>query len=296
MIYLVDASYFVFRAYYSMPPSMADADGNSTHALYGFARFLGDLIEEVRPDHIAIAFDESLETSFRNRIYPAYKANREPAPEDLKRQFELCRELCSYLGLAGFSSDEYEADDIIGTLAVRMREKGLRSTLVTRDKDLAQLVRDGDIYWDYSAREKYHYHDIAGRFGVVPERMADYLALTGDSVDNIAGVPGVGPKTAAAIFGEFRSLEHLYEDLDRVATLKVRGAAALPAKLREHRETAFLARRLTTIACDMPIVAGVADVARRPPDVAALNDFYDRQKFGAMLKRQAERLAGVPAP
>jgi 5'-3' exonuclease len=291
MLYLVDASYFVFRAYYSMPPSMADRDGNSTHALYGFARFLGDLIEEVRPRHIAIAFDESLETSFRNRIYPAYKANREPAPEDLKRQFELCRELCTYLGLAGFSSDEYEADDIIGTLAVRMRGRGLRSTLVTRDKDLSQLVRDGDVYWDYSAREKYHYHDMEGRFGVVPERMADYLALTGDSVDNIAGVPGIGPKTAAVIFREFQSLEEVYANLERIAALKVRGAAALPDKLREHREAAFLARRLTTIACDMPIVAGVADLERRTPDLAALNAFYERQRFGAMLQRQAERLA-----
>jgi 5'-3' exonuclease len=125
--------------------------------------------------------------------------------------------------------------------------------------------------------------------------MADYLALTGDSVDNIAGVPGIGPKTAAVIFGEFQSLEHLYENLERVPALRVRGAAMLPAKLREHREAAFLARRLTTIACDMPIVAGLADLARRPPDVAALQAFYDRQKFGAMLRRQAERLAGRPS-
>ena len=292
MLYLVDASYFVFRAYYSMPSAMADGNGNSTHALYGFARFLGDLIEEVHPVYIAIAFDESLETSFRNRIYPAYKANREPAPEDLKRQFELCRELCSHLSLAGFSSEEYEADDIIGTLAVRMRARGLRSTLVTRDKDLSQLVRDGDVYWDYSARAKYHYHDMAERFGVVPERMADYLALTGDSVDNIAGIPGIGPKTAAAIFKEFASLEEIYANLERMAALKVRGAAALAEKLRQHRETAFLARRLTTIDCDMPIVAGLADLERRAPDLPALLDFYDRQKFGAMLKRQAERLGG----
>jgi DNA polymerase-1 len=292
MLYLVDASYFVFRAYYSMPPSMTDADGNSTHALYGFARFLGDLIEEAHPVHIAVAFDESLESSFRNRIYPAYKANREPAPEDLKRQFELCRELCTYLGLAGFSSDEYEADDIIGTLAVRMRARGLRSTLVTRDKDLSQLVRDGDVFWDYSARERYHYHDMQERFGVVPERMADYLALTGDSVDNIAGVPGIGPKTAAAIFREFASLEELYGNLERVSALRIRGASTVAARLREHRETAFLARRLTTIACDMPIVAGIADLERRAPDLGALTGFYHRQQFGPVLKRQAERLAG----
>ena len=293
MIYLIDASYFVFRAYYSMPPSMTDGDGNSTHALYGFARFLGDLIEEVRPAHIAIAFDESLETSFRNRIYPAYKANREPAPADLKRQFELCRELCAYLGLAGFSSDEYEADDIIGTLAVRMRSRGLRSTLVTRDKDLSQLVRDGDVFWDYSAGEKYHYHDMEERFGVVPERMADFLALMGDSVDNIAGVPGIGPKTAAVILKEFASLEEIYANLERIPSLKMRGAAAVAQKLRDHREAAFLARRLTTIACDMPIVAGVADIERRAPDLPALLDFYERQKFGAMLTRQAERMAAL---
>jgi 5'-3' exonuclease len=167
---------------------------------------------------------------------------------------------------------------------------------VSRDKDLSQLVRDGDVYWDYSVREKYHYHDIAERFGVVPERMADYLALTGDSVDNIAGVPGIGPKTAAAIFREFASLEDVYANLEKMPTLKVRGAAALAEKLREHRETAFLARRLTTIACDMPIVAGAADLKRRAPDVEALHAFYDRQKFGAMLKRQAERLAEVEAP
>jgi 5'-3' exonuclease len=293
MVYLIDASYFVFRAYYSMPPSMADGDGNSTHALYGFARFLGDLIEEVRPKHIAIAFDESLESSFRNRIYPAYKANREPAPEDLKRQFELCRELCTYLGLAGFSSDEYEADDIIGTLAVRMRSRGLRSTLVTRDKDLSQLVRDGDVFWDYSAGEKYHYYDMEERFGVVPERMADFLALMGDSVDNIAGVPGIGPKTAATILKEFASLEEVYANLDRIPTLKMRGAAAVAQKLRDHRAAAFLARQLTTIACDMPIVAGVADIERRAPDLPTLLDFYERQKFGAMLIRQAERMAAM---
>jgi 5'-3' exonuclease len=199
VLYLIDASVYIFRAYYSMPPDMLDRDGNPAHAVFGFARFLGDLIERARPRYLAVAFDESLTTSFRNRIDPAYKANREPAPADLKLQFGRCREFCRHLGVADFGSGEYEADDIIGTLHARFRAEGLPATVVSRDKDLAQLIREGDIYWDYTANQRLAHHEIAAHFGVPPERYADYLALTGDAVDNIRGVPGVGPKTAAAL-------------------------------------------------------------------------------------------------
>jgi DNA polymerase I len=122
-VYHIDASYFVFRAYYSMPPDMVDRDGNATHALYGFARFISDLVERVRPERMGVAFDQSLrgETSYRSGIYPGYKANREAPPADLERQLSLCREFCRHLGLAEFASAEYEADDIIGTLAARAR-------------------------------------------------------------------------------------------------------------------------------------------------------------------------------
>ena len=137
-VYYVDASYFIFRAYHSMPPDMVDRDGNATHALYGFARFISDLLEQVRPERIGVAFDLSLrgETSYRTGIYPAYKANREAPPADLARQFALCREFCRHMGIAEFGSSLYEADDFIGTLAVRSRAAGLRNVLVTRDKDL----------------------------------------------------------------------------------------------------------------------------------------------------------------
>ena len=156
------------------------------------------------------------ETSFRNGIYPAYKANRDAPPADLERQFALCREFCRHMGLAEFASAEYEADDIIGTLAARSRAAGLRNVLVTRDKDLSQLIRDGDVFWDYSGNTRYHYHDIGPRFGATPELIADFLALTGDSVDNIPGVPGVGKKTAAELFAVFGSLDELYANLDRI--------------------------------------------------------------------------------
>jgi DNA polymerase I len=291
-VHLIDASYFVFRAWYSVGLEMTDGDGQPVNALYGFGRFLGDLLEEARPEHVAVAFDESLSTSFRNGIYPAYKANREPAPPELKRQFALCRELCRLLGVAEFGSPTHEADDIIGTLATRVRAAGRRAVLVTRDKDLAQLVRDGDHYWDYAGARRFAYAEIEAQFGVRPERMADFLALTGDSVDNIPGVPGIGPKTAAALLAAFASLEELYAGLERVGSLPIRGAAKLAAKLLLHREAAYLARSLTVIACDMPLEFSLEALERRKPDLAALGTFYGRQRFGPALLRQAERLAG----
>jgi DNA polymerase-1 len=294
LIFLVDASVYVFRAYHSMLPDMVDRDGNPVHAVFGFARFIGDLIERVRPRYIAVAFDQRLASSYRNRIYPPYKANREPAPVDLALQFQHCRELCRHLGLAAFVSSEYEADDIIGTLGCLMREEGVRAAYITRDKDLAQLVRNGDLYWDFGAREQFGYHDIERHFGVAPERFADYLALTGDDSDNIPGVPGVGHKTAASLMKAFASLDDLYADLGRVTGLKLRGARTLRDRLHEHRDSVFLARRLTRITCDMQLSVDIEGLRRRLPDAPALAELYDRLGFGPFLRRQSERLAQLP--
>jgi 5'-3' exonuclease len=292
-LYLIDASVFVFRAYHSVPIAVADPDGNAVNALHGFSRFLGDLIERVRPEHIGVAFDASLVTSFRKHLFPAYKANREPAPEDLKRQFLLCQRLCAAMGLASYISSEYEADDIIGTLTARVRAEGRKVVLVTRDKDLSQLVRPGDEYWDYISDKRFGYDRIADRFGVRPERMACFLALMGDAVDNIPGVPGVGRKTASTLFHHFESLAHLYDDLDRVLKIKLRNPGFVCGQLRDYRESAFLARQLTGIACDMPLDVDVAQLRRRPPDLGALNAFYDTVGFGRLLRNQAERIAAL---
>ena len=293
VVYHIDASYYIFRAYHSMPPDMVDGDGNATHALYGFARFLSDLLEQVRPERIDVAFDLSTrhETSFRNSIYPAYKANRDAPPADLERQFALCREFCRHMGVAEFASVEYEADDIIGTLASRSRAAGLRNVLVTRDKDLSQLIRDGDVLWDYSGNIRYHYRDIGPRFGAAPELIADFLALTGDSVDNIPGVPGVGKKTAAELFAVFGSLDELYANLDRVPSMKLRGGAAVASRLLAHKEAAYLARRLTGIVCDIPLKATLDDLKPRALDSAGLNLFFDTHGFGNILRQQARRIA-----
>jgi DNA polymerase-1 len=290
-VYLIDASVFIFRAYYSVPNTLVDGDGNPVNALHGFARFIGDVLEKVKPTHLGVAFDESLSSSFRNKLYPAYKANREPAPIELKRQFALCRQACEAMGVACFSSNEYEADDVVGTLSVRVRNAGHTMIILSRDKDLSQLVRPGDEYWDYIGDKRYAYDDIAERFGVIPERMACYLALMGDAVDNIRGVPGIGAKTASMLFKHFSSIHHLYENLDHVLSLKLRNAGFVAAQLRDHKEAALLARQLTEIACDMPLQADMQTLQRRAPDMKRLDEVYDAAGFGRLLRNQAERIA-----
>ena len=162
-----------------------------------------------------------------------------------------------------------------------MHEEGIRSAYITRDKDLAQLMRNGDVFWDYGAREQFGYHDIERHFGVLPERFADYLALTGDDVDNIPGVPGIGHRTAASLMKAFASLDEMYEDLGRVAQLKLRGAATLAQKLTDHREAVYLSRRLTRIACDLKLGTGVEGLLRASPDMRSRASRYSRSSCAA---------------
>jgi DNA polymerase-1 len=293
MQYLIDASVYVFRAYYSMPDDMVDGDGNPVNALYGFCRFLGDFLEQVNPEHVAVLFDESLTTSFRTQIYPEYKANRDPAPEDLKRQFVQCRRFARALGVLEWGSPEYEADDLIGTLVEHGRTVNRPSTIVSRDKDLAQLLGRDDVFWDFAGKGKIGYEKVREVFGVVPEQIADFLALAGDAVDNIKGVPGVGKKTAAVLLEAFGSLENIYNNLDLVHEVNVRGARSLGAKLSTHRDAAFLARRLTGIACDAPIDNAESALQRTRPKLGDINALFDEANIGVALRRQAERISDL---
>jgi 5'-3' exonuclease len=293
MQYLIDASVYVFRAYYSMPDDMVDDDGNPINALYGFCRFLGDFMEQVRPQHIAVLFDESLSKSFRTEIYPAYKANRDPAPAELKRQFGQCRRFTKALGLMSSAHPRYEADDLIGTLVTDGREEGRASTIVTRDKDLAQLITKDDVFWDFAGKGKIRYDQVPENFGVWPEQIADFLALAGDSVDNIKGVPGVGKKTAQALLAHFGSLEDVYANLERVHEVNVRGAKTLGAKLDAHKDDAILARRLTGIACDAPYDRPATGLRPVAPDLGAINALFDEAGIGTALRRQAERVSDL---
>ena len=293
MQYLIDASVYVFRAYYSMPEDMVDEAGNPINALYGFARFIGDFMEQVTPEFIAVAFDESLSSSFRTEIYPAYKANRDPAPPELKRQFEQCRRYVRALGLLELGSPRYEADDLIGTLVEHGRRQGRPSTIVSRDKDLTQLLRKEDVFWDFAGKGRLRYEEIPGSFGVWPEQIADFLALAGDAVDNIKGVPGVGKKTAEKLLQHFGSLESIYDNLHRIHEVNVRGSRTLGDKLETHRDAAMLARQLTGIACDAPIDGAEAALQPEPPKLGEINALFDEAGIGTALRRQAERVSDI---
>lgn len=288
-VYLVDASVYIFRAWFSMPDDFVNNRGEPTNAVYGFSGFLCSLLEQTGAEHVAVAFDESLSKSYRNEIYPEYKANRDPAPEELKRQFSWARSVAEAMGLQCYADDRYEADDLIGTLAEFWRARGHPICVVTSDKDLAQLVGEQDLWWDFSRNQKLNAKQLTAKFGVTPEQMADYLALTGDSVDNIPGVPGVGPKSASALLGHFGSLDTLYERLDEVQHLGIRGAKSLQKKLIDHREAAELAKKLTVIEKNVESALSSPELGRTEVDEARLNRLFDDLSFGGMLRQRCLR-------
>ncbi len=292
-LHLVDASLYVFRAWHSMPDEFHDADGWPTNAVHGFARFLLELLERERPGHIVVAFDEALDSCFRNALYPAYKANRDPAPAELKRQFAYCKALCDALGLVVLSHSDYEADDLIGSALHLARALGHRGVIVSADKDLSQLLGDHDEQWDFARGLRWGMAGVKARHGVEARQIADYLALCGDAVDNIPGVPGIGAKTAAILLAHFDSLDALLERIDEIAYLRFRGAAQAGARLRLHREQALLCRQLSTIALDAPLAHAIPPFARNPADAVTLLALCEAMRFGPLTRRRLQSAAGV---
>jgi 5'-3' exonuclease len=292
--HLVDGSLYICRAYFAPMPDIAGADGSSVVAVHGFTRFLLDLIERTQPTHIAVAFDESLTTSFRNSIYPAYKANREPAPDALMAQFALCKEIAAALGVAVLADAKYEADDLIGSALMALRMAGFRGVIVSADKDFGQLIGDGDEQWDPQRNQRWDTHGVKTRLGVRPDQVADYLALTGDGVDNIPGVPGIGPKTAAILLHHFDTLDALLERAEEVACLRTRGAAAASMRLREHAASARLSRQLSAIALDAPVPLAAEAYVRRAIDEPAIESLFERLKLGPLTRARVRALSAAP--
>jgi 5'-3' exonuclease len=288
-VHLVDGSLYVCRAWFAQVPDASDADGQPVHAVHGFARFLLDLLERARPTHLAVAFDESLTTSFRNALYPAYKANRPPAPPDLMRQFAGCKEISRALGATVLADTQYEADDLIGSALTTLRAAGFRSVIVSADKDFGQLIGDGDEQWDPPRNQRWDGAGVKARLGVHPHQVADYLALTGDAVDNIPGVPGIGAKTAAILLHHFGTLDALLERADEVAFLRTRGAAAAALRLREHAPLARLSRTLTGIALDAPVPANGEDYRRRRTD-DTIDTLLERLRIGPLTRARIRAL------
>ena len=291
-LYLVDASIYVFRAWHALPPDTADAHGWPVHAVHGFSRFLLELLEREQPRHIAIAFDEALDSSFRNAIYPAYKANRDPAPEELRRQFAHCKALCAALGLPVLAHHRYEADDLIGSALRVGRDAGLRGLVLSADKDLSQLLVGDDEQWDMPRQQRWGVEGVKARYGVHAHQIADYLALCGDAVDNIPGVSGIGAKSAAVLLAHFDSLDTLLERIDEVPFLRLRGAATLAARLREQREQVLLYRQLTTIACDAPVPT-LPGLTRGAGDAQMLDGLSQTLRLGPFTRKRLFAVAGL---
>ncbi len=285
-IYLIDASIYVFRAWFSMPDSIVNSNGDAVNAVYGYAYFLCQLLEKTQATHIAAAFDESLSTSFRNKIYPLYKANREKAPDDLKYQFMLCKKLTEILGVSAFSSKRYEADDLIGTIANNVSKHGFSTIFVTSDKDLSQLVKQGDYFWNYAKDIKHSYKDCRKVFGVKPEQMVDFLALAGDSIDNIPGVAGIGAKTAIVLLNKYGSLEKIYANLEKIKNSKLRGALRIHDLLKQHQELAFISQQLATIVRNSPMKTGLKKLSYTSPTTMRINRFCTQYGLGNKLRQR----------
>lgn len=291
--YLIDAPVYVFRAYFSLPDSITDDKGHPVNALYGFAGFLADFIRQSAPEYLAVAFDESLSSSFRNQFYPAYKANRPPAPEDLKEQFIRCKDLCELLNLPPLVGAEFEADDYIGTQARVERELGRRVCILSRDKDLLQLLAEGDEYWDYAGDRRLGPAQVLNEWGVRAEQIVDYLALCGDKVDNIPGVKGVGDKATRALLGRFKDLDAIYQDLDAVLELPVRGAARLQRCLIEGKPEAQISRRLATISLEAPVDGPLQTWHPPPADAALLQALGDLGLGSRIADKLTDALGAV---
>jgi DNA polymerase I len=274
-VWLVDSSIYVFRAWFTLPEAITDREGHPANAVLGFGEFLLRLLSRAAPAPVAFAFDESLESSERRRIFPAYKANRPPAPESLKRQFRVCRALVRALGFTDLASTRHEADDIIGTLALRYRARGAAVHLITADKDLTQLVGPRDLWWEFQQDRRLDTRGVEKHLGVRPDQVADQLALAGDKVDNIPGVPGIGMATAARLLRRFGTLDALLADVAAISTMQIRGAKRIAALLDEHRDTVNLARQLTGIRCDIEDVPADLDLTPVAPDRAALGMLMD---------------------
>ncbi len=272
-VLLVDASPYIFRSYFALPSSIRTPSGQPANASNGFASFLVKLLTEEQPSHVGIAFDGSLTTSFRNEIYPEYKANRELPPTELVQQVEDCRHLAEALGLHTAISDRYEADDLIGSWLHQVSWQPKRNqsddtapiSVVSSDKDLGQLVSAHVDFYDFAKGTRLGPTGIEAKFGVPPRKIVDFLALAGDSVDNIPGVRGVGPKTAVTLLTEFESLSEILDNLDAIAQLPLRGAKGIAKKLAEHADTARISHRLAALAVDAPVNGKPAAMAWHGP-------------------------------
>uniref|UniRef100_UPI0035693CE4 DNA polymerase I n=1 Tax=Aquicoccus sp. TaxID=2055851 RepID=UPI0035693CE4 len=291
-LHLVDGSGFIFRAYHALPPLTRKSDGLPIGAVSGFCNMMFKQIEANEgpdaPTHVAVIFDHSGKT-FRNDLYDKYKANRPPAPEDLVPQFPLTREATRAFNIACIEVENYEADDIIATLARQAREAGGRVTIISSDKDLMQLVGGGVEMLDAMKSLRIDREGVEAKFGVGPDRVVDVQALAGDSVDNVPGAPGIGVKTAALLINEYGDLDTLLEQAETIKQPKRRQT------LIDHADQIRLSKQLVQLDDQVPMEVTLDDLDLRAPKPEELLDFLAQMEFRTLSKRIAAQL-GIAAP
>lgn len=281
--YLIDGMAYVFRSFFAMR-SMSAPDGTPINAVFGLGMTLQRFLNDYQPEIMACCFDAGSQT-FRNEMYPLYKANRSAPPEELVPQFDLCHQLVQHMGIATLREPGFEADDLIATLTERLQAAGNDVVIVTGDKDLAQLVNPrvkiynlaNDDWWDESR--------VPEKLGVPAAQVADLLALTGDSADNIPGVKGVGPKAATALLEAFENLDSIYANLDQIEHLPVRGAKSLRKKLIDGKDNALLSRKLVQLEFNAPCPLTLEDMAYKGAASVPLEEFADKWGLGRVAAR-----------
>ncbi len=285
-VFLVDGSGFIFRAFHALPP-MTRPDGTPVNAVYGFTQMLMKLIADTDADHIAVVFDTARK-SFRNDFYPEYKAHRPPPPDELIPQFGLIREAVRAFDVACVEMEGFEADDLIATYARQAREAGAQVTIVSSDKDLMQLVHDGQVtLFDAMKNKVIGAAEVMEKFGVGPDKVVDVQALAGDPTDNVPGVPGIGVKTAAQLIGEYGDLETLLARAGEIKQPKRR------QNLLDNAEAARVSRRLVLLRDDCDVAVPLDTFAVRKPDADKLTAFLKENGFGSILTRLLGTLAAT---
>ncbi|MUK29382.1 DNA polymerase I [Aliivibrio fischeri] len=278
---LVDGSSYLFRAYHAAP-NFTNGDGQPTGAVYGVINMLRSLLKQFETDRIAVIFDAKGKT-FRNDMYPEYKANRPPMPDDLRCQIEPLHKLIKAMGLPLVSIPGVEADDVIGTLASQASKAGIPVLISTGDKDMAQLVDENVTLINTMTNVIMDPEGVVEKFGIGPELIIDYLALMGDKVDNIPGVPGVGDKTAKALLQGIGGLDALYEHLDDIAPLGFRGSKTMAKKLIDNKEGAYLSYELATIKLDVELDKTPEEFVKQEPNVDELIQMFGQMNFKRWL-------------
>ena len=288
---LIDSSIYIFRSYFTLPENWhAEQNGYPTQALYGFVNFVLDLLKKQNPNYIFCAFDESLHTGFRHQLCANYKINRQLPDPPLAFQLDACRQLCRVLGISEMASDRYEADDLLASIAAEVRLSGVQPVVISRDKDLKQIIEADDLYWDIGKAPPKDQQQIEEELGFRCQQMADYLALVGDAGDSIAGVPGIGPKTACQLLSHYPSVDAILANCDRIQDLPIRGASKIGDKIALHREQILLSHQLATIVDNIDSVPSCDAIAWQGVHTDAFALFCDEMGFGEIFNNRCAQL------